>query len=121
MTVANPEEIPNYPVSEMPQSKAGEEFVAAAGDPIPNLGGMKVPIITREATQRLMSVTAVPVLKPLMSVKQLYTSGHAVIFDEGSYIVNKETGEINELREENGNYMLDCWVPPNESGFGGLP
>ena len=69
-----------------------------------------------------MNVAAAPVLKPLMSVKQLCTSGHAVIFDEeGSYIMNKETGVINELREETGNYMLDCWVPPNESGFGGLP
>ena len=90
--------------------------------PFRTWGGMKVPIITRERTQRLMSVTAALVLKPLMSVKQLCTSGHAVIFDEeGSYIANKETGEINVLREENGNYMLDCWVPPNESGFGGLP
>ena len=110
------------PFDKFKQSRAGEEFAAASGDPIPNLGGMKVPIITREMTQCLMSVTAAPVLKPLMSVKQLCNSGHAVVFDEeDSYFVNKATGELNELREENGNYMLDCWVPPNESGFGGLP
>ena len=45
-------------------------------------------------------------------------AGHAVVFDEeGSYILNKGTGEINWLREENGNYMLDAWVPP-QSYFG---
>ena len=119
-TVANPEDIPNHPVLETPESKAGAEFVAASGDPTPNLGGMKVPIITEERTQRLMNVTAAPVLKPLMIVKELCASGHMVILDEeASYIMNKMTGEINYLREDNGNYMLDCWVPPHESGFGG--
>ena len=49
--------------------------------------------------------------------------GHVVVFDNDlSYIVNKETGESNVLREDNGNYMLDLWVPPNpEEGFGGHP
>ena len=38
-----------------------------------------------------------------------------VIFDEdGSYIYNKSTGEINMLREDEGNYMLDVWVPPKD-------
>ena len=36
-----------------------------------------------------------------------------VVFDsEGSYIVNKQTGEFNWLRNDNGNFMLDVWVPP---------
>ena len=47
-----------------------------------------------------------------------------MVFDEdGSYVENKTTGEINWLREEAGNYMLDLWViPPEEmpanAGFG---
>ena len=87
-TVADPDDLPNYPVVETPQSKAGEAFAAASGDPIPNLGSMKIPIVTRELTQRLMSVTAAPVLKPLMSVKQLCKTGHTVIFDDdASYII----------------------------------
>ena len=46
-------------------------------------------------------------------------AGHTVWFDEtGSYIWNKATGELNALREENGNYMLDVYVPPaDESGM----
>ena len=30
--------------------------------------------------------------------------------DDGSYVYNKATGDINWLREENGNYMMDMWV-----------
>ena len=35
-----------------------------------------------------------------------------VFDDDGSYIYNKITGEINVLREDDGNYMLDVWIPP---------
>ena len=39
--------------------------------------------------------------------------GHASVFDEdGSFIINKLTGETDALREKNGNYMLDMYVPP---------
>ena len=82
---------------------------------------MQVPIVTREMTQRMLSVTAAPVTKPLLSVKQLNTTGHRVIFDsDGSFIMNNITGETNALREDDGNYMLDVWVPPNPS-FGRQP
>lgn len=82
VTVADAEDIPNYPVFETRASQAGENFAAASGDQIPTLGGMKIPIITRELTARLMNVTAAPVTKPLLSVKQLKAVGHRVVFDE---------------------------------------
>ena len=60
-----------------------------------------------------MIFTGAPVSKPLAPVKRICAAGHFVIFDEdGSYIVNKSTGEVNALREEQGNYMLDVYVPP---------
>ena len=121
VTVASPEDIPNYPVTETEQSKAGETFAAASGDAIPNLGNMAVPIVTKEKTERLMSVTAAPVLKPSMSVQQLNKTGHTVVFDESaSFLCNKNMGEVNLLREDAGNFMMDCWIPPNASGLGGV-
>ena len=46
-------------------------------------------------------------------MKRMCSSGHTVVFDdEGSYVQNKATGEINWLREESGQYMLDAWVMP---------
>ena len=42
-------------------------------------------------------------------------AGHRVVFDsEMSFILNKATGEMNVLREEDGNFLLDVWVPPPE-------
>ena len=74
---------------------------------------MRVPVLMREGTQRSMRITAAPVTKPLASVYQIAKAGHMVVFgdDGGSYILNKSTGEVNMLREEDGNYILDVMVP----------
>ena len=56
------------------------------------------------------------VSRPLASVKRICEAGHVVAFDEdGSFILNKMTGEINQLREESGNYMFDVWIPPKST------
>ena len=60
-----------------------------------------------------MTFQVAPVAKPLGSVQRICAAGHAVVFDsEGSYIINKQTGELNWLLNDNGNFMLDVWVPP---------
>ena len=78
---------------------------------------------TEEGSMRAMTFQAAPVAKPLGSVKRICKAGHYVIFDEdGSYIMNKVTGELNLLREQNGNYMLDMWiVPPQTNELGHRP
>ena len=60
---------------------------------------------------------ASPMTKPLGPVKKICQAGHTVVFDhEGSFIMNKNTGEVNWLRDEDGNYMLDAWIPPPQQG-----
>ena len=73
-----------------------------------------------EETFRGMTFQAAPVSQPPGSVKSICAAGHRVVFDEdGSYIENKSTGEVNMLREDNGNYMLDMWiVPPQTTEWG---
>ena len=116
-SVADPAQVP-CEVSETCASKAGSGFVSATGEPIPNLGEMDIPMMTREGTFRSMKVQAAPVTKPLASVMRIVQAGHVVVFDnESSYIMNKKTGEINFLREEDGNYMLDVWVRPSKKVF----
>jgi len=111
--VIDPDELPEHNVRETAASRAGEQFASATGDPIPNLGEMGILMITREDTVRAMAFTAAPVARPLGSVKKICKAGHRVVFDdEGSYIYNKYTGEVNMLREELGNYIMDVWVPP---------
>ena len=72
--------------------------------------------MTREGTQPLLAVTAAPVTKSLLAVDQLNASGHVVVFDwDNSFIFNKFSGELHALRKENGNFVLDVWVPPSNS------
>ena len=102
-----------HPVRATESSRNGMCYASATGQPIPNLGEQCLPLITQVGTLRGMTFQAAPVSKALGSVKRMCSSGHRVVFDEdGSYIVNKATGELNWLREQNGNYMLDVWVPP---------
>jgi len=119
--VISPDDVPEQQVMESSASKKGENFYSATGEPIPNLGDIKLPMIMREGTARGMLMRAAPVSKPLASVKKICQAGHAVVFDdEGSFIINKTTGEMNWMREDDGNYMLDAWVPPPENANEGF-
>ena len=90
-------------------------------EPIPNLGELRIPLLTRESTVRGMSFTGAPVAKPLASVKKICSAGHICVFDDdSSYVYNKSTGEYTVMREESGSYVLDAWVPPSTT-FGRQP
>ena len=120
-TVADPSQIP-CKVQETDASRRGACFASATGEAIPNMGEMTMPMYTREGSFRSMRVQAAQVTKPLASVMRIVQAGHVVVFDaEGSYIMNKVSGEINMLREEDGNYMLDIWVPPVTDDASGFP
>ena len=73
-----------------------------------------------EETFRGMTFKSASVSKLLGSVKRICVAGHRVVFDgDGSYNENKSTGEVNMLREYNGNQMLDmCVVPPQTTEWG---
>ncbi len=121
--------VTQYPIWATKESAAGLCYASATGQPIPNLGEQKLPLYTKEGTLRGMTFQAAPVSKPLGSVKRMCAAGHRVVFDEeGSFIQNKASGEINWLREEEGNYVLDVWIVPPEAvpqqpgeGFGWQP
>ena len=105
----------HHPIRATKKSLAGVTYASATNEPIPNLGEQQLPLVTQERSLRLMTFQAAPVAKLLGSVRKICAARHRVVFDdEGSYIQNKDTGEINWLREENGNYMLDVWVPARE-------
>ena len=74
-------------------------------------------MVTQEGLERSMLVQVAPVTKPLGNVSKICKKGHQVVFDDdGSYIVNKMTGEYMMLREKNGVYVLDVWLN-NSWGF----
>ena len=119
--VISPEMTPSYPVRETIASKAGHAFTAANGDPIPNLGSIKLPIMTSEGSTKQLNFCAADVTKPLVFVKKICATGHICVFDDdGSNIFNKNTGEYTSMKEEAGNYVINAWVPPS-STFGRQP
>ena len=99
-----PGHVPDHEVHESVESWRGENFQSATGEPIPSLGDLRLPLYMREGTVRGMVMKVPPVTKPLGFVKKICQACHTVVFDdEGSFIMNKNTGEVNWLREVDGN------------------
>ena len=121
-SVIDPRHVPYNDLIPTTGSANGEDFQSATGEPIENLGELRLGFLTREQSLRGMTFTGAPVSQPLGSVKRLCSAGHLVVFDsEYSCIINKATGETNMLRESEGNYMLDVIVaPPGSSEYNSL-
>ena len=124
-SVASPESFPGYRIVEhiIPMF-----YQSATGEPIINLGEQSIAMVTDEGTLRGMKFQATKkIKKPLASVKRIVEANHAVVFAPdalgGSFILNLDTGETNQMREADGNYMLDVWIPPADEfeGFGRQP
>ena len=113
--------VQDHAIQETDGSRNGLNYAPATGDSIPNLVEQKPPLLTQEGSLRTMTFQAAPVDLALGSVKRMCSSGHMVVFDDdddGSYVLNKVTGEVNWMREESGDYIMDLWVMPNKSqGF----
>ena len=79
--------INEHPIRETEASSSGLNYMSGIGDPIPNLGEQRLPLITREGSTRSMTLQAAPVDRPLCSVKRMCQAGHRVVFDsDGSYV-----------------------------------
>ena len=116
--------IPELEETRYPKSKHAQDifYSTASGEPILNLGEQRIPMWTANGRPCAMTFQACDVMKPLASVKRMVEAGNAVVFapDEwgGSFVVNCDTLEEEQLREEDGNYVLDVWVPPPDSAPG---
>ena len=126
--VIGPDDIPDYrdDIKETAESLRGDCFISASGEDIPNYGEVNVPLITRELGIKAVKFQAVGVAKPLLSAEKMNQAGHVVVLDgDNSCIINKTTHEVTALRREEGNFMLDVWVPPStiskRMGFPGQP
>ena len=96
-------------------SRNGAYYVAASGAPIRNEGEKVLKMVTPEGQVRQMTFQVANISRALGSVSKMCANGNAVIFDDdGSYILNKATGEVTWLRQENGVYLLDVGVAPSK-------
>ena len=105
--------VTDHDIKETEMSIAGVCYASATGQPIPNLGEQRLPLMTDEGTLRGMKFQAAPAARPLGSVKRMCEAGHQVVFDsDGSYVMNRRTGDINWMRGEIWNFLPDLWVMP---------
>ena len=107
-----------YPVMPGKASRAGVTYEVANGQELPNLGEKFIAVLTSEGTVRGHLSQVADVSKPLQSVRAMMQSNHQVIFDdEGSYSINKQTGEINKIEDDGINFKMIQWIiPQNEVG-----
>ena len=114
-----------YEIQPGEASKAGVRYEVANGEEIPNLGEKNLLVMTEEGTWRGLKAQVAEVTKALQSVRGLVKAGHLVVFGDGEdgcqhYILNKITGEVNNVADDGINYLMRMHVvPPTESPFGG--
>ena len=114
--VMNPKTGAAYPLQESEASINEVEYEVADGGTLANLGEKKMAVITQEGTLRGYTSQCANVSKPLSAVRALCKSRHAVLFGLGDgddhLIVNKETGEVNRMRDDGINYYQDLLIVP---------
>ena len=128
----NKHELPGIPIVPSPGSKRGQHYITASEERIPNEGEQKFVgrlqawsqdghgrWVKKEDAQKGVNVQIADVSHPLMAVKKLCQANRRVVFDEaGSYALNKLTGEVLEIKEDGGEYVMEMWVLDEEAqGF----
>ena len=84
---------------------------------IDNEGEKVMVMSSNEGVNRVITAQVTEVNKPLLSVSKMVKSGNTVVFSpDGSYIYDADTGEVMNLEERYGIYMLKVWVQAT-SGF----
>ena len=108
---------PNHVIKPSPGSIAGQKYLSASEDLIPNLGEQDLDIVTNEGRESMVKYQIADVTRPLNAVSEICDGGGAqgqwVIFGKhGGVIYNPMTGAQTEFYREDGIYCLDFWVRP---------
>ena len=89
------------------------KYEIADGSRIPNMGEKLLPVVTQEGTLRGYSTQVADVSRPLQSVRHLYKTGHLTVFDgPDSFILNKVSGEVNQIMDDGTNYLMNMVIVP---------
>ena len=116
-SVAPPTMCPHYDITPSPGSVAGQEYVSASDDRIPNLGEQVLSIVTADGKEGMVKYQVADVSRPLNSISEICDAGgeggqHVIFGKHGGMIVNLETGRQTPFAREEGVYTLDFWVTP---------
>ena len=90
--------------------KRGVKYEVANGVRIDNLGEKRFTGVTTEGSQRNITAQICEVNKALLSVRKVVSAGNKVVFDDVSYIEDKNTGEPIMMEDQGGMYVFKMWV-----------
>ena len=122
-SVASPLMCPDYEVRPSAGSRRGQEYTAANGEHIPNLGEQVLSVVMEDGREGNIKYQSCDVSRPLNSVSEICDAGgeqgQIVVFNKwGGEIYNPQTGRSRPFQREDGIYTLQMWVRPNKpSGF----
>ena len=87
--VVDPRDMPGYPLRETRESRNGETFVTASGDPIPQLGKKVATLLNEGGVPKKLKTQCTTVSKLLLSVKRMTEVGHFVSFcEQGGFLLD---------------------------------
>ena len=118
-TVVGLDVCPNIPRQDSRISLLGLKYEVVNGQVIKNEGQNILEGFTEEGIPIGVTAQLAGVNKPLMSVMRTCNSGNTVVFDdEGSYVYNKNTGMLSEIRNDGKRYIFPLWVQQGFTGQG---
>jgi len=116
-SVAPPSLCPHYDISPSAGSIAGQHYMSAGEELIPNLGQQTLDIVTDSGNDSQVRYQMAEISRPLNAVSEICDAGGAegqhVLFTKwGGIIYNLESGQKTYFQREDGVYTLDFWVKP---------
>ena len=110
------------PVSPSPMSRAGRNYRAANGTPIPNLGQMVAHFEDGNGRACGIPFQVAEVTRPLLSVARMAAAGYRVVFQEDSgEILHVASGRRLPLVRRDGVYILELRVSGRKPAASGFP
>ncbi len=118
-TVVNKSTCPGVPREDSRASKLGLKYEVANGEIVPNEGQNRLEGFTDDGVPIGVTAQVAGVNKPLMSVMRTCRSGNTVVFDDdGSYVYNKASGIVSQIKDDGCRYLFPIWVQTGFTGQG---
>ena len=98
-------------------ARNGVHYVAADGGRIPNLGEVKINLLTKEKQKASVTFQVADVHKPILSVGALTAQGHRVMFNrDGGTITLFRSGRRIAFQKKDGVCKMELLMAPSGKG-----
>ena len=107
---------PHVQMEESEKSRKNGKYAIANGSLIQNYGQKSIRFRTDQQKDKAVMFQVTDVRRPLLSANRLRQKGYDVLLTSNPKLVNTKTGEVIELIEKNGLFLLNMWVKKDTVG-----